>query len=671
MKCKHCGMEVSPFAKKCSHCGQEKYQSEADDFVYEPFIEEVEVTKKEGQEELEEAVKKEASSANSNNRSKWYISIAVTIVLVMSVCGWEWYNSKEQYVGTEGIVYTKEDEMKILYPESNKSEVLAKGSVFLGMNNYGWQTSYEDTGAFLQYTSDQTKMVYQGETVDVERMCQTLYYKENKIGGKIHIIADDVDYFVLSKEDHVIYHNMQGDVYLYNIEDDSTTQLASDVEAFNIDETKTYIIYYLATESTYIQDINQEMEPFYLPLNGNDSSKSKDFTKIVLLEEGNLFLVEDFTKKTLIAENVASYECLLEQDPIQIFYYEMPEESMTYYSFIEDMMLEKDMSMEEPQAADYPRGKEDTGYIQAVEEYEKKEIRDNIRNALKSDVVDGEVAKLYHYSNGTTKLIHDSAILSVRYGMDMEEDSPYRFSVQEGKEFAKFLFEGDEVYQDLHDQVEEYYNNTFLATVNDYAYVEGELLYLAKSLNNSYAFDVENKWIYIYESSSNEEEYHTKVRRVSYDKESFGETEDCIEIDAECYIYKILNDYVLIHVFTGDSDGYAIWTKEGGLKELQGSMYWTLVETKEGQSLMYMDYRGGSGKLYLIGKDGVPVKFCDNVYSFYAKSEEEVYIITDYESAKLTGTLKKYTGNGELVTLDEEVSHLMFEKYAEYYWEYN
>ena len=273
MKCKHCGMEVSPFAKKCSHCGQEKYQSEADDFVYEPFIEEVEVTKKEGQEELEEAVKKEASSANSNNRSKWYISIAVTIVLVMSVCGWEWYNSKEQYVGTEGIVYTKEDEMKILYPESNKSEVLAKGSVFLGMNNYGWQTSYEDTGAFLQYTSDQTKMVYQGETVDVERMCQTLYYKENKIGGKIHIIADDVDYFVLSKEDHVIYHNMQGDVYLYNIEDDSTTQLASDVEAFNIDETKTYIIYYLATESTYIQDINQEMEPFYLPLNGNDSSK--------------------------------------------------------------------------------------------------------------------------------------------------------------------------------------------------------------------------------------------------------------------------------------------------------------------------------------------------------------------------------------------------------------
>ena len=64
------------------------------------------------------------------------------------------------------------------------------------------------------------------------------------------------------------------------------------------------------------------------------------------------------------------------------------------------------------------------------------------------------------------------------------------------------------------------------------------------------------------------------------------------------------------------------------------------------------------------------MKFCDNVYSFYAKSEEEVYIITDYESAKLTGTLKKYTGNGELVTLDEEVSHLMFEKYAEYYWEY-
>lgn len=702
IKCKYCNNEISAFAKKCPSCGQEIIQKEEITSGYEQYVadskqkvevkqnkevkqnaglqqnealqqnKEINETSVKEKEQLEEQLQQEHQKQKRMGKRNQYIAIALVLVLVLSSFGLKWVLSRKEYLDTNNLLYYSKSGLAMYAPRIDKKEKLVDNNMNVwseGMTNWVADNSMRIPA---QYTTDKKYMFFLADDtnnlvgIEEGNRRYSLYYKENFFGAKPVLLAENVNYFVVSKENEVFY--TKGDkqqLCKYDFEGEEV--IVESIFSFQVDDSMTRFSYWTEDDCLYVQDLNQEKEPTLILKGYYYHHLSKDYTQMVYWDvDGTkeLYILKDLKEKELIATNVQRVNTIERDGLLEVYYTVGDSANYTSYDLIEDIFLEQDLVIAEPNPEEYSNGEENPQYQLDKKEYREKQKRDVLRNALKTEILSQKPNELYYYKDGTTRKLRDQVLnTGINYlRTDEYEEQPCIISAQDAK-IEKVKFTGEETYSELSDAVSNYYYGKYNDSLAYYACIpneEGSIDFL-KIGNLQYSpavFDLKNKYVYSAEVITKQDKITMNLIKSSYSADTFGETEVCFSGNSMFSIQGLFNGNVFINQegIEGNSP-YCLWNDTTGKIDFGGpsGKISSVVESPEGNAIYYIDSSGSNQKMYRLNSDGTELLIAENVYSFYMMSDKEVFLITDYEEMTGYGTLRMYNSSGELHTIEEEV----------------
>lgn len=700
MKCKYCNNEISAFAKKCPSCGQEMIHKEEVTTGYEQYIMEskqnVELKQKEGvkqnaglqqnkeinetssldKEQMEEQLQQEHLNKKRMGKRNQYIAIALVVVLVLSSFGFKWVLSRKEYLDTNNVLYSSKSGLSMYSSQTDQKEKMLDNTLSVWDNYSMYWAQNQTMRQPVQYTMDKKYMFFLGNSyvnlgeVNEEYRGYSLYYRENLFGAKPILLAENVTSFVVSKENEVFYLK-EDKQQLCKYDFQSEEIMVEHVTSFQVDDSMTRFSYWTEEEGLYVQDLKQEKQPTLMLKGYCYYQLSKDYTQMVSWDvEGTkeLYMMKDLKEKELIATKVQSVHTVERNGKLEVYYTVGDSASYTSYDLIEDVLLEQDLVMTEPTPEKYSDGEQNEQYQIDKKEYEKKQRRDVLRNALKSDNLSEKPNELYYYKEGNTRKLHDQ-VLRVEgnyYTYNQYAEVPCMITTQNTNNIKKIRFTGEETYGELSDAVSSYYFEKYFDIIENYACIpdeEGNMEFL-KVGNLQYTpavFDLENQCVYSSEVLIDQDKFKMNLVKTSYNSDAFGETRECFSTNGMFSLSGLINGYLVVSEELVDGNStYYLWNETKGKIDLgtYSGRDCSIFESPEGSATYFIKNSGRNKKLYGLDSDGTELLIAENVYSFYIMSDKEVFLITDYEEMTGHGTLRMYNGSEELLTIEEEVTEI-------------
>lgn len=304
-----------------------------------------------------------------------------------------------------------------------------------------WATYVSEDGRYIFFPD---KMEY-----DVNVYGYDLYYKEvAKPDAEAVKIDSEVDYYVVNPSATIVtYSNNDGsgirsDLYQYKISDDSKVKIASGIGGFDVSDDGKKIVYYDFEGSLYLKCADKEAEKIASDVWQNYRVTSDFSTVYYRSGRGVLYKQVEGADKVKIADadDVSVIEIY---DSGEIYYVTREIKALPIKDYVTDDMKDADASITEPDLPDYPdapsrpsRGNYNTyaeydaayaayeddykawgaevsrlrlEYSVASDKWYGKQIRDELREALKEETMVRVICSLCYY-NGTEEVVITDAL---------------------------------------------------------------------------------------------------------------------------------------------------------------------------------------------------------------------------------------------------------------------
>lgn len=668
MKCRKCEKELTGFEKRCPYCDTEmvgatvsvedfinQWKVEREDFVV-PSLQLERLTEVGGMKTDKEEDEIEVSDSTIvKNRRRRNIKI-VCAGLAIAACATVvilWWNARnKEYLGTDGVYYTKEDGAFLFQPETEAISMLAEGSM---TDIYSYSTIQDK----CIYSKDGKMMVFiagkeEGSSTEGDR----LYYKENYDGAKPVLITEDASGFTWVNDECLVYFS-NSSLYYYDFH--KATLLAENVRDYMINEDGTKLIYAMST------DDYSENYPYYL-MDFEDLTRSEtigyssygeficsdDFSEILYIEEGTLYLFKELEEKTMIASNIA--QCYMQKgdEGNTIYYLANGDEVVSAYDFVKDIYLESDQKIIEKPV----EGEDD--YFERMEEYDKKVSRDLLREQLKDYTYDYLDRTLFSYKDGKTTVISENVteyLTGWYYRAYEEKRNVPCIYIRLEEEVPTIIFDGSKGLNILTTTIDEH---VFGSQTKVYMNVDGQEYCLGEEY--SYNLNLDNQMVYYREAvDPTKEDSDYRIFGVSYEKGKEGDVFEVPIEQGEIYLDGQVGPYMIVCERSSTDDiateGYVIKGEEIVAK-IGDYVRYSFTQSQDKQSYFVVKKNGNKRDLYRFEEDGRETLIAKSISAFTALSKDKVLYISDYEEATQSGTLYYYNGSDEPIKVGDGVREI-------------
>ncbi len=526
----------------------------------------------------------------------------------------------------------------------------------------------KDVLSFGNRLSDFTKISQDGkllfyiDSVDTEKFLQyqcgaPLYYRYlNKPKKEPVKIDSNVSRYNISKDSDLVTFKTYSDsedsaLYQYNVKEDKKEKIKNNVTEYRVSEDGKTLVYLDIEGNLYTRTEGKE-EKITSKVTHIEAS-SKDVKTVYFSKEKELYVNIDGKSHKKITDTFNGVYCASETG--EIYYSKTedtkPEEMVSYYYFVDDVVLESDNVMVKPVApvANYQTVEQYNQYQKNLQEYNKKLeeynnklSRDNLRTSLFEKKV--EYSSLCYY-NGSKE-----TVLSYTLRRSEERNESclvyFQYNFDKGTKIKMselYLLENptEEVEKTMESAQE-----TMLAvkgTVSAIACQDAKYFYFDKDLKNLY-----------YLAEPDEEKRCGKLYQVAI---SGNKASTPSLYDSEVCDFATFGNHIAYTKNQDENDFDLYWDK-------------TLVDSdarrifgydKDSDTLVYgIDYDEEDEICTLkIFKDKKTQKIADDVGDCQLYPNGDIVYLADYNADKRKGDLYVYNGGKKSKPIDTGVSFII------------
>ncbi len=476
-----------------------------------------------------------------------------------------------------------------------------------------------------------------------------------------------------------------GDLYLYDIEQDSTQKISANIDFFAVsDNGETLLLIKNASDDYYLQEYD-----LYLQKIDGDGEKTKidsgvayihdyngDFTKLIYSKDANednwnsdvyRFDAEDGKKKIL--SNV--YSIVSADVDGNVYYYKNYEETLSYEDTIVDDKVVSDAGMSEPDYYDFYTTEVEYDYYwdeyyyydvmdydaydKAYEAYQDKVLRDDIRNYILENPVVLNHTDLYFINQDNEE---------TRVAQDVE--SVIRTDSQTGG--ILYLKKDSEEAEKCNiaditsiDDIPYYGYSEEPDTYSYYVYIDGyepSLLFSKKNYHERVEVDAD--WSNVYYLYKQEGKENGTLYGFTI---SNGEVEDKAELRTHVGNFQIQDDGALLIFADADGSISDLYLLKGEKETAIGTDVERFSTIYHGEKDIFLledyDEQLNSGTL-VHWLDGTKTEIAKDIYDYYYIKDDLIYLYKDYNDSRSVWDIYRYDGTEEIDNIDYDVSAVQY-----------
>ncbi len=523
----------------------------------------------------------------------------------------------------------------------------------------GDQSSQMMSSVEIQYTDDGKYMCYPADW-DGEA-CRVYIVKTNADPSKAEKVDNNISQYWLLNDGRVLY--VKDSVMYLRSKKGDKEKVASDVVWADVTEDEKTVMWEAQPENIqdvedtnvwdiYYRDLSLKDEKQKIISNAYITTSTKDKTKMLVIQDGVLYLIENFSDKKEIDSGVY-FGIGFSKDETQFFYYKKAETPLTAMDIVDDDLADADAQMQEPTQEDYQTSKvEKVGdryekvettdwdaYDEAKNAYWEKQNRDDLRESLKETEIESYMFELYAYDNGKISMLDDNVD-----GLVQWNDGELIYNKLNPDAFEKMKF--SEV--SYADEVASYYYEHKSAALESYMYASGTTVKLDQTITGSQCR--------ISEDGSKAYALTNDDILISFDFGGTGTTEEIM--DDVGYIYGVTDDGVYYLANMNDSGEGDLYYND---RLIDSEVYQDMIYLiKSSNTICYGTDRTDSGytlKVCDAGKS--PKNISDNVKQAFVVSKNRIFVLEDSHGFWGNGDLKLYNGRETLKTISEDISYIL------------
>lgn len=576
------------------------------------------------------------------------VAAAIVICVVVKLLGAVFGGGSD---GVNYVTYIKDEQISNINMDTRKmTPTEYKGSI-------GDDFSINDLYGTVQYSEDGKYMCYPSSMEDDTFRLNMIQL--GKDAADVVKIENDVTRYVLLDNNKIVYLKDGDTLYINDIKGNKE-KIASDVYSFFLDKDQKNIFWTEQDDDgvfdMYYRDIALKKDKTKL-MSGYTSFRKISDSLMAFLEDGTLYVIENLGEKQKIAKDVESIYIL--GDSSDTFYFTTVEtETLSAADFVDDDMKAADAAMKEPDPADYV--KEDVqknsdgryvktevtdwdAYYAAWDEYDLKENRDYMREALSETTFDVDVKTLNYYSKGKASVVSENFAF-----YDDADGTKFMYSTYVLDEMPSIklseLYDVDDVYAVYSEKRKE-------VKVNCIADGDKVTTFSVDYMTDC-VIDADKGIGYGLMDYDEEDDTYTLV---SFDLKDGKQEEIASDVDN---IELLLNGdvYYLADVKDDQGDLYC------NDKEIDSDVkpYSVRLVAEDSDKIIYVsDYNSEKCKYTLkmyAGKEAFEIT--DDVIMYSVYGEKQIAVLKDYNLKRGEGDLMLYTGKSELKELDTDVRFL-------------
>ncbi|MBS6645904.1 MAG: zinc ribbon domain-containing protein [Clostridiaceae bacterium] len=546
------------------------------------------------------------------------------------------------------LTYVKDNGIYRYNMKSGKGmEITSKG---VGKNSEYYEIYYtvnqvaeSKDGKYLFFLED-----YSGSSGKLAYINQKKQSDKNDTTEKID---SDVNSFQITDDNKVIYKKGSSTLYIYDLKTDEKEKVGSNVMTYLLSEDGKTLLFITDEYDMYYRETTADADKEKLDSDVQFSYYyTKDLNTLYYTKDTDIYCIKNLKDK----EKVAADAYLLGNynDGAGIYYSEVTDPVVTIEDIVIDDLADSDAAMQQPMKENYTKQEQSwfgetrtvtdyDRYNAAMDEYRKKEARDELRSKLETEVSSylGSAKNIYAYDGTEHELVKNAEspedIGSYDYIF-------YTYSWDE-VEFPTIKMSEIESVSDVTDFISKAYEEIGKDGIEGYLLADGKALPFTYESDMNYTADGETKTIFATSFTWDEETYELTYDELFSMKYSDTGVEKAVSIDDD-----LGEDYVSQY----PEGGKMFYYKDYDSEKSQGTLYCDGAEIDEDVFCYYYD-EDSKNTYYLKEKSksnssgtlcrydgGKPVKLIDDVAFFVPADDQYVAALVDYSTKRHKGDLK-------------------------------
>lgn len=561
---------------------------------------------------------------------------------------------------SEKLVYYK-DNSNIQYTIKNKKSLEITDRATEDKAYYEMLSSID----MVRYSED-GRYVFYAEKVGGDGV-GTLMYKNLKKQSNKKDTSEKLDsnvrgYRLLSSGKVLYLKGSSGDINLYLSDLKDKTKIGSGIRNYVVSEDESCLIFMTEDDDIYTYDLKKNASKEKLDSEASYIFASGDLKYIYYTKDEKLMCVKNLKDKEKVASDFDGNWAYAEGG--KSIYYTLPGEKYQFTDFITDDQATADSNMQRPNQNDYrvASGTDWFGgttytvdidkYNSAVEAYNKKLQRDEIRNTLDS-LGSVTLNELYLYDGKDSTKISDTVleIEATAYSDKDSTDKVICVSQVDLEGLGEYNISSIDSASDASDKL-----TKGLSESKKYYLVTGTGMnqFDVEEEIDSTRFDLDNHTFYY--SDDRQDDGTATLHAISYSEKSIKSPE------------KIADDVSGMMLFNGKigywsdfDDREATLNVSGdGIDDDVSTDAFTPVSPEEDNSIYYakdLSDRDNSFTLYRYQK-GKSVKIGDDIIYFKPLEDGKIAYLQDYNLDRYRGDLCIWISEQKQNKIDEDVSYI-------------
>lgn len=652
MNCVNCGQENKENNEICVNCGapQNVTKEEA-----QPNVADAEKETETPLMPVEENTEQESYTPTvETKKSKKKIIIPIIVFLVLAIAAVAFFLLKgsDKVEEKKNLFYVKDDSLYVV--DDKDSSV----SYLIDDIEVGKDCAAKYSASYAQICG---KSIFYLQDID-SYSDYSLYTKT--VGSDDSLkVASGISSHEISTDGSRIVYLKNDDLYFNDL--DQEVKLAKNVVGWCADDELKKAFYIVAdseegaTASLYSVDISAEAKSVKI---SNNVSKvqyvSDDLSKMVYLKNGSVYFYSNGESQ----KTVSDAKDIFGSSNAFYFTKENPD-GISKNIYFNDDIAEKDKKMTEPKKSDYQSyftygysiySYTSDAYYDALEEYENKENRDEVREKAKESFKSYD---LYYFDGESEKLI----CKDIDTGIELSIDNKIVFSAYDSGKIKKFKMSDLNYVSDF----EKFVLAARESTATTYYANAGVLT--KQEFKNAENFKIkDNVLYYLADCKKDEKTKLTYGNLTSITQNEDGTITESVVLEDIFYTY---------YCFSDGSIGYFKDVKEVnkansgdfyvGEKLISSDVYVGRIEYNNGNFYFFkdFDYKSFEGTL-CIAKDSEIESISDNVGGILIE-DGRVFYTTNYNETGETYNLYEYK-ESESVLIDDDISNYEYSSKTEH-----
>ncbi len=607
------------------------------------------------------------------------IAVVVLILAISLLSGGKAKNDATLYAKDGEIFFA--DMNKDSAPWQLTSRLIDSGD---GMS----ENDYDELGLYT-YISEDGKYVFFPDKVgsyDDDGGCNLYYKKTAKPDAEVVKIDSGVVYYAVNNSATLVTYLKDENIYQYDLGGDSREKIASDVEGFLVSDDGKKIGYVDSEYDMYLQYVGKDIEKVASNVSSleyvTEDLKTAYYTK----DDGSLYKYVEGKDKVKVASDV--YDVIKIYDSGEIYYLTKEDAEISLIDYVTDDMKDTDGSIVKPSTVKYPQSPKSPSWLDydtdeeyeaayekweeiydeweqeceriyaeyraALEAYDEKEFRDELREKLAEKTLEQSEYSLCFYNGTEEVVITDSFAYDLYSTNPCADDAPiviYQAYNRADIEKVK-LSEIESVY-DIEEMVED-----ALSSSEDRYIAVRDTSTLIEQENKTWSYRINSSGTIVYYiSSASEDEYQGELYRISITDGKVGKPE-VYDSDVCVYYCYFISD-TEIQYFKDYNDGKGELYINKNKIDYDVEAFCDIV-SDSGKVYYFTDWNDdnyyGTLKVYDGKKSS---KISDDVHSFHVTSDDRVLYLYDYSNNYYNGELHEWSNN-ETRKIDDDVNSILF-----------